>query len=241
VPSRAFPFGEGSFARPYNTALEPAAFSSRALVGATGRRGSARTLYGQSTKDVGSFFNRGKLRRFATDRGAWLLRANCAGRGRGAHSNVSISVAATSEEPEHLAAAPVGVMRVMSASSSSQLGLSNSGARPRVIEHHRFSHRCDRRGSSVAGGRAERPGNTHRSGPHGFVGGPRRSGGGSKRRRHRARFDFVQAHSRGRITSEWNRRARRSCAIMSPRRAVHSRTLYGQRKKDCGSFFIWAG
>ena len=47
MPSRAFPFGEGSFARPYNTALEPAAFSSRAFVGATGRRGSARTLGGQ--------------------------------------------------------------------------------------------------------------------------------------------------------------------------------------------------
>jgi hypothetical protein len=45
--SRAAWLGDRLFEGPYNTALEPAAFSSRAFVGATGRRGSARSLGGR--------------------------------------------------------------------------------------------------------------------------------------------------------------------------------------------------
>ena len=42
--SPTFRFGECTFERPYNIALEPTAFSRRVFVGATSRRGSARTV-----------------------------------------------------------------------------------------------------------------------------------------------------------------------------------------------------
>lgn len=65
---------------------------------AAAARGSFEALYGQSTKDFGSFFNWGRLRHFVTDRGVWLFRATRVCRGRRARFNLAISVATTSEE-----------------------------------------------------------------------------------------------------------------------------------------------
>jgi hypothetical protein len=70
----------------------------------------------------------GKLRLFVPSRGVRLLREGRAGRGAWAHSTCLISVAATSQEQEHLAAATIGVIRIRSASGRKQRALSNSGA-----------------------------------------------------------------------------------------------------------------
>jgi hypothetical protein len=63
----------------------------------------------------------------------------------------------------------------------------------------------------------------------------RRLGGCSKRRCHRARFDLARAHSRGRITPRWSRRARQSGAILSLWRAAQREPLARQTKKPLGS------
>ena len=118
-------------------------------------RGSFATLYGQKTKDFGSVFHPGRLRLLGVHRGVVLLRDPVVARGRGARFGVVISVAATSKEQEHLAAAAIGLIWVTSASSSNRRALSGSGARPCVVEHRRFLHRSNVRGRAVAGGRVE--------------------------------------------------------------------------------------
>ena len=144
----------GSFDGPSNTQMEP----SRPMVlcdPVTAARGSFATLYGQKTKDFGSVFHPGKLRLLGVHRGVVLLRDPLVARGRGARFGVVISVAATSKEKEHLAAAAIELIWVTSASSSNGRALSGSGARPCVVEHRRFLHRSNVRGGVVAGGRVE--------------------------------------------------------------------------------------
>ena len=89
-------FGEGSFAGPYNIALEP----SRPTVGCysvAAARGSARALARQAKR-------RNRISRIgvcrdvlALNRGVVLLSDDRVGRGRWAHSRVSFSVVATTE------------------------------------------------------------------------------------------------------------------------------------------------
>jgi hypothetical protein len=76
------------------------------------------SLYGQSKKDFGSFFIRAGCGFSVSTAASCCCVTFSWARGRGVGSGVVISVAATSKEEEHLAAAAIGVMWVMSASSS---------------------------------------------------------------------------------------------------------------------------
>jgi hypothetical protein len=92
--------------------------------------------------------------------------------------------------------------------------------------------------SAGTGGRAESLGNGQRSGVVTASSVWRRFGGCSRRPCHRVRLDLARAHSRCRITREWSRRARPSCAIMSPKRAAHSQRYTDKVRRNPGSFVI---
>jgi hypothetical protein len=181
-------------------------------------------LYGRRTKNLRSFFIR-----VVPASWCWPGAPCCFTRlGRialmGTHGHSDLG--RTDEEQEHLAAATIEVVSGKSAYSSQASGVrSGSGARVCVMEHRRFSHRSTARGPAIAGGPAGRLGNGRRSGVVTASSVLRRFGGCSKRRRHRARFDLAGAHSRGRITSRWSRRARQSGAILSLRRAAQREPL----------------
>ncbi len=106
------------------------------------------------SEDFGSLFI-GVIALFGVHRGVWLLRTMSVGREGGARFGASISGAAPDTAQEHLAAVPIGVIRVMRAFSPQQRGLSGGGARAWVVEHLRFLHQSDVRDPAAAGGHVE--------------------------------------------------------------------------------------
>jgi hypothetical protein len=223
VPSRAFRLGEGSFAGPYNTALEPA----RPTVGCYSvavARGSARAVIRTANEESQILFHPGRCS-FLVLAGApccFTRLGRIALLGLRSHSDLGRG---TDEEQEHLAAATIGVVRGESAYSSRR----RAGARAAARECAWFN---------PVGSRIDPPSEGQ---PSPVVAPSVRAtvavlGSSRLRRRraalgavrgvgHRAPFDFARAHSRGRITSRWSRRARPSGAILSPRRAAQREPL----------------
>ena len=123
------------------------------------------------------------------------------------------------KDRSHLAAAAIGVTRIMSASTSWQPGLSISGARPCGVEHRRFSHRFTVGGQAVAGGPVAGLAHSHRSESARFrqccaALGAVRSAGAI------ARVSRWRGLIRAPYNTRWSRRARQSGAILSLRRAA---------------------
>jgi hypothetical protein len=108
----------------------------------------------------------GLLRLLEVHRGVPLLRTIRIGSGGGACLGTLISSAATNEEQEHLAAAPIGVIRIRSASGPRGNWLSRPAARRRShVDGRLAQHSFDERSRVTVVARFDCRAGSHRFGP----------------------------------------------------------------------------